>query len=98
MKSYPASYVALRHLTIPPRRSATKARGGPADIRAPTNDIALMQRTRGCAACWQHRSVACNVLIFPATLCLGGVLFSWLEHQGYEEQEARRLQVHQHAV
>ena len=51
-----------------------------------------MQRTRGCAACWQHRSVACNVLIFPATLCLGGVLFSWLEHQGYEEQEAR-LQV-----
>ena len=50
-----------------------------------------MQQPRGCAACWQHRSVACDVLIFPATLCLGGVLFSWLEHQDYEEQEVRLL-------
>ena len=43
------------------------------------------------AACWQHRGLARDVLIFPATLCLGGVLFSWLEHQSYEEQEARLL-------
>ena len=45
----------------------------------------------GGATCWQHRGVARDVLIFPATLCLGGVLFSWLEHQGHEEQEARLI-------
>eukprot|EP00908_Phaeocystis_cordata_P001737 Transcript_11872.p2 GENE.Transcript_11872~~Transcript_11872.p2 ORF type:complete len:471 (+),score=196.94 Transcript_11872:59-1414(+) len=73
----------------------TQPMGGRSLPRQPAVSVqsAASVRAQNARACWERKGkrVLRDVLIFPLTLCLGGAIFSWLEYESYEQQEARLI-------